>query len=110
MASRLNSAANSDMPSHDERLALALEDLLRQGPGLDLDAVAQQHPDLADELKQLLVVGQFVTGLARISDPGATVPPDKVIHHATGTLPRPFGPYELVEEVGRGAMGVVYKA
>ena len=96
------------MSSHDERLALALEEVLKQGPRVDLDAISEQHPDLADELKQLLVVGQFVDGLARVPDPNATVPKPAIT--TTGPLPRSFGAYELVEEIGRGAMGVVYKA
>src|SRR5260221_5847099 len=98
-------------PARDERLAVALDELLRQqgqGQAIDFDNVAQQHPELADELKQLLVVGQFVNGLAR-SDPEATLRPASAGRLAAGPLPRPFGAYELVEEVGRRAMGVVYK-
>jgi hypothetical protein len=98
------------MPSHDERLALALEEVLQQGPRVDLDAISRQHPDLAEELKQLLVVGQFVDGLARGSDAQVTVSKATVIASTAAALPRPFGNYELVEEIGRGAMGVVYKA
>ena len=105
------SAMRQTDPARDEQLAVALDELLRQqgaGKTIDFDGVAQQHPDLADELKQLLVVGQFVNGLAR-SDPEATQASTagKV---TAALLPREFGAYELVEEVGRGAMGVVYKA
>ncbi len=96
----------------DERLAQALESLLQQqgnGRPIDFNVVARQHPDIADELKQLLAVGQFVSGMARSgNDAAATVAPSSSID--PGPLPREFGSYQLVEEIGRGAMGVVYKA
>jgi serine/threonine-protein kinase len=96
-------------PAHDERLALALEELLKRGGPIDFDVVSRQHPDLAGELKQLLAVGQFVDGLARSrTDPDATIAPTAA--NVTASLPREFGAYQLVEEIGRGAMGVVYKA
>jgi serine/threonine-protein kinase len=100
-------------PARDERLALALEELLRQqgeGHVIDFDAVAQRHPDLADELKQLVVVGQFVAGMARANGAATVSEPRAAVLESTGPLPREFGAYQLVEEIGRGAMGVVYKA
>jgi hypothetical protein len=83
------------------------------GQAPDREALLARHPDLADELRVFFETQDRLDRFAeplRPTDPGATLPLTGDTPASPPAVLRYFGDYELLEEIARGGMGVVFKA
>jgi serine/threonine-protein kinase len=99
--------------ARDELLATVLAELTDRAQGgdeVDIDAACRQHAEIADELRLLW-------GAVMVADAAGSHASDRTgdsaRRHASDvlhSLPCRFGDFELLEEIGRGGMGVVFRA
>ena len=101
-----------DATAYDQELAELLslaEDALQRGEPRELEELCQQHPEHAEELRLLLATAR-VAEMAGDQFRHESGVDEAVSAQLELSLPLCLGDYELVEEIGRGGMGVVFRA
>ena len=94
-----------DTPDKEEELALLVEEYLEElrcGRAPALDSYVAEHPEHAEDLQDLLKGMADMEALS-VSNHSAAV-------HASARYPESLGGYRLLERIGAGGMGTVFRA
>src|SRR5262245_40517671 len=96
----------------DTVVAEIIEELanrLQAGEAVDVEACVAEHPDHADALRRLLPAVQVLAELGRsVASQDANTPTRDGVDATS--LSGILGDFQIIREIGRGGMGIVYEA